>query len=127
MSGLYIPLKDDEGIVGILHFEASSADFATQRQRELAGILANQATVALRNARLYHQVPLADAIGALKIGADFLICPDNTIHQALPLIAARSPLPWLHIAEVVAGEAVARGSVAGDSMAIAGPCGRPPL
>jgi aspartate racemase len=42
-------------------------------------------------------------------GADFLICPDNTIHQALPFIAARSPLPWLHIAEVVADEAVARG------------------
>jgi aspartate racemase len=42
-------------------------------------------------------------------GADFLICPDNTIHQALPYIAARSPLPWLHIAEVVAAEAGARG------------------
>lgn len=42
-------------------------------------------------------------------GADFLICPDNTIHQALPLIRAGSPLPWLHIAEVVAEEATARG------------------
>jgi aspartate racemase len=44
-----------------------------------------------------------------KIGADFLICPDNTIHQALPFVAPRSPLPWLHIAEVVADEAVSRG------------------
>jgi len=44
-----------------------------------------------------------------KAGADFLICPDNTIHQALPIIAERSPLPWLHIAEVVADEAAARG------------------
>ena len=43
------------------------------------------------------------------IGADFLICPDNTIHQALPHILARSPLPWLHIAEVVAAAAVTRG------------------
>ena len=42
-------------------------------------------------------------------GARFLICPDNTIHQALPLVLPRSPLPWLHIAEVVAAEAVARG------------------
>ena len=42
-------------------------------------------------------------------GADFLICPDNTIHQALPAIEAESPLPWLHIAEVVASEAAARG------------------
>jgi aspartate racemase len=43
------------------------------------------------------------------VGADFLICPDNTIHQALPAIAAASPLPWLHIAEVVAREAAERG------------------
>lgn len=38
-------------------------------------------------------------------GADFLVCPDNTIHQALPGIEARSPLPWLHIADTVADEA----------------------
>ena len=42
-------------------------------------------------------------------GADFLVCPDNTIHQAYSRVAPRSPLPWLHIAEVVAQEAKARG------------------
>jgi aspartate racemase len=42
-------------------------------------------------------------------GARFLICPDNTIHQAFPFFGGRSPLPWLHIAEVVAAEAVKRG------------------
>ena len=42
-------------------------------------------------------------------GAEFLICPDNTIHQAMPYVSPRSPLPWLHIAEVVADEAEARG------------------
>jgi aspartate racemase len=52
---------------------------------------------------------LASADKLARIGADFLICPDNTIHQALPLIAARSPLPWLHIAGAVADEADARG------------------
>jgi aspartate racemase len=52
---------------------------------------------------------LASAEKLARIGADFLICPDNTIHQALPLIQSRSPLPWLHIAEVVADEAVRRG------------------
>ena len=32
--------------------------------------------------------------GKLKqAGADFLICPDNTIHQALPHVLPRSPLP----------------------------------
>ena len=44
-----------------------------------------------------------------SIGCDFLICPDNTLHQALAAVEARSPLPWLHIAGVVADEAVARG------------------
>jgi aspartate racemase len=44
-----------------------------------------------------------------RAGADFLICPDNTIHEAMPSVAAQSPLPWLHIAGVVADEAVARG------------------
>jgi aspartate racemase len=44
-----------------------------------------------------------------RAGADFVICPDNTIHQALPFIEERSPLPWLHIARVVAEEASKRG------------------
>ncbi|MDX1556630.1 MAG: aspartate/glutamate racemase family protein, partial [Xanthomonadales bacterium] len=44
-----------------------------------------------------------------RVGADFLICPDNTIHSAFDLVRPKSPLPWLHIAEVVAGEAQARG------------------
>ena len=41
-------------------------------------------------------------------GADFLICPDNTIHQAFSHVSVRSPLPWLHIADVVAAQARAR-------------------
>jgi aspartate racemase len=52
---------------------------------------------------------LASAEKLARIDADFLICPDNTIHEALPLVLPCSPLPWLHIAEVVAAEAVARG------------------
>src|SRR5690349_12188860 len=52
---------------------------------------------------------LTSANKLAKIGADFLICPDNTIHQAMPHVLPRSPLPWLHIAEVVAEEAVALG------------------
>ncbi len=38
-------------------------------------------------------------------GADFLICPDNTIHLAFDRMVDRSPLPWLHIVEEVASEA----------------------
>jgi aspartate racemase len=55
------------------------------------------------------ELMLASANKLARIGADFLICPDNTIHQALPYIEARSPLRWLHIADVVASQAVARG------------------
>jgi aspartate racemase len=44
-----------------------------------------------------------------KMGADFLICPDNTLHQALPYVEPRSPLPWLKIADAVMDEAKARG------------------
>jgi aspartate racemase len=52
---------------------------------------------------------LASADKLARSGADFLVCPDNTIHQAFDAVAPRSPLPWLHIAEVVASEAVSRG------------------
>jgi GAF domain-containing protein/biotin carboxyl carrier protein len=64
-SGLYLPLKDEEGVLGVLVFESAAVDFATPTQREIAAILANQTAVALRNAQLYHQVPMVDAIGAL--------------------------------------------------------------
>ena len=64
-SGLYLPLKDEEGTVGILLFESGEPEFATERQREIAAILANQTAVALRNAQLYAQVPLIDTLGAL--------------------------------------------------------------
>jgi aspartate racemase len=52
---------------------------------------------------------LSSAHKLSRIGADFLICPDNTIHQALPFIASELPLRWLHIAEVVAAQAAGRG------------------
>jgi aspartate racemase len=55
------------------------------------------------------ELMLSSAHKLAATGADFLICPDNTIHQALPSIEPRSPLPWLHIADVVAEEAVTRG------------------
>ncbi|MGJ7558308.1 aspartate/glutamate racemase family protein [Variovorax sp. RB3P1] len=55
------------------------------------------------------QLMLSSAGKLAAAGADFLVCPDNTIHQAMHLVRPRSPLPWLHIAEVVAAEAASRG------------------
>jgi aspartate racemase len=46
-----------------------------------------------------------------KAGADFAICPDNTYHQAFNYLVAQSPIPWLHIAGVVAEEAHRSGYV----------------
>lgn len=60
-----------------------------------------------------------------RAGADFLICPDNTIHQALPYVLPKSPLPWLHIAEEVGKEAKRRGlrklGLTGTRFLVSGP------
>ena len=48
---------------------------------------------------------LASAEKVAGAGADFAICPDNTIHQAFGLFIDKSPIPWLHIAQVVVEEA----------------------
>lgn len=55
------------------------------------------------------ELMLTSADKLAKAGADFLICPDNTIHQPFDLIEHRSPRPWLHIAQEVANEAVRKG------------------
>jgi aspartate racemase len=51
------------------------------------------------------ELMLSSAEKLARAGADFLICPDNTIHQAFDLVEHRSPRPWLHIAREVAREA----------------------
>ena len=48
---------------------------------------------------------VASAEKVAGAGADFAICPDNTIHQAYDMVVEKSPIPWLHIAEEVAAEA----------------------
>lgn len=54
------------------------------------------------------QLMLSSADKLARAGADFLVCPDNTIHQAFDLVEHRSPRPWLHIAREVAREAQRR-------------------
>jgi aspartate racemase len=51
------------------------------------------------------QLMLSSAEKLARGGADFLVGPDNTIHQAFDLVEHRSPRPWLHIAREVAREA----------------------
>jgi aspartate racemase len=51
------------------------------------------------------ELMLSSARKLASAGAQFLICPDNTVHQAFAYVEARSPLPWIHIADVVGDEA----------------------
>ena len=54
-----IPLRDDQGCVGVLALLSEKADFLTASNLEILSILASQTTVAVRNARLYQEVPLS--------------------------------------------------------------------
>jgi aspartate racemase len=54
------------------------------------------------------QLLLESANILVRAGAELLICPDNTIHQALDLVREQSPARWLHIAEEVAAIAATR-------------------
>jgi aspartate racemase len=51
---------------------------------------------------------LESAERVARAGADFAICPANTAHEAFKFMRPRSPLPWLHIVEVVGDAAAAR-------------------
>lgn len=64
-SVFYLPLRDEQGMLGALLMESRSPNLVTPTQHEQGEILANQTTVALRNAQLYHQVPLAGTLGTL--------------------------------------------------------------
>lgn len=55
------------------------------------------------------QLMLSSVHKLSAIGAQFAICPDNTIHQAFDLMISDSPIPWLHIAEVVGEKAKQQG------------------
>jgi RND family efflux transporter MFP subunit len=58
MRGFYaMPLSDDTGRVGVLSLESSDPDFLGPAHLEILQVLAAQATVALRNAQMYKEVP----------------------------------------------------------------------
>jgi aspartate racemase len=60
-----------------------------------------------------------------QIGAEFAICPDNTIHEAFEFVKEKSPIPWLHIAEAVADAAMEKGfeqlAILGTKYLVTGP------
>jgi RND family efflux transporter MFP subunit len=52
-----MPLNDDTGRVGMLSLESRDPDFLTAAHIEILQVLTGQATVALRNAQMYKEVP----------------------------------------------------------------------
>ncbi len=63
MRGFYAtPLSDDTGRVGILGLESSDPDFLSTAHLEILQVLTGQATVALRNAQMYKEVPFISVL-----------------------------------------------------------------
>jgi RND family efflux transporter MFP subunit len=60
-----LPLADDEGRLGLLLFESSDPDFLSPAHLEMIRVLAGQATVAVRNASLYKEVPFIGLLGPI--------------------------------------------------------------
>lgn len=86
-NGLYaLPLRDDQGTLGAVALLGSDADFLTLSNKETLAILANQTTVAIRNAQLYQQVPLANLLQPLA-------------ERKKKLLAAVPPGRWRQYAE----------------------------
>ncbi len=63
MRGFYaLPLSDDTGRVGVLGLESANPDFLSPAHLEILKVLAGQATVALRNAQMYKEVPFISVL-----------------------------------------------------------------
>jgi RND family efflux transporter MFP subunit len=63
VRGFYaMPLGDDTGRVGMYALESSDPDFLSPAHIEILQVLAGQATVALRNAQMYKEVPFISVL-----------------------------------------------------------------
>jgi len=100
-NGVYaLPLRDDQGALGAIALLSSDADFLTSANKETLAILANQATVAIRNAQLYQQVPLATFLQPLAHRKQklFAIIPQGRVRQYVERFALAVAIlilvPW---------------------------------
>jgi GAF domain-containing protein len=63
IRGFYArPLNDDTGRVGLLALESNDPDFLGVVHIEILDVLSSQATVALRNAQMYKEVPFISVL-----------------------------------------------------------------
>jgi len=109
MRGFYaIPLNDDTGRVGILSLESSDPDFLTSVHIELLQVLSGQATVALRNAQMYKEVPFISVLEPVLERKRRFLAMEKT-RRTLYTIAAVAAVVFLVIFPLpmrLAGDAV---------------------
>jgi RND family efflux transporter MFP subunit len=95
MRGFYaIPLTDDTGRVGVLGLESADPDFLSPAHIEILQVLAGQATVALRNAQMYKEVPFISVLQpVLEKKRKFMAMEKR--RRSLTLVAAAAVLIFL--------------------------------
>jgi RND family efflux transporter MFP subunit len=102
-----IPLTDDQGRVGSLLYESSDPDFLDVPHIEMIKILAGQATVAIRNALLYREVPLISLIEPLVRRKQALLgTPRNRLKTFAVLFGCVLFLSFVPLPMRVSGDAV---------------------
>jgi transcriptional regulator with GAF, ATPase, and Fis domain/biotin carboxyl carrier protein len=87
-----LPLIDDQGRVGMLLYEAGDPDFLDTAQTEMIKILAGQATVAIRNALLYREVPLINLLEPLMQRKQALLRTSGSRRLVYAAVAAVTAL-----------------------------------
>lgn len=98
--GFYaLPLADEEGTLGAIALESSEEHFLGENHLEVLSILGSQATVAVRNAQLYQQVPLINVMQPLlERKAKLLALPGARLArvgiQALAVVLILIVVPW---------------------------------
>jgi RND family efflux transporter MFP subunit len=83
-----MPLHDDTGRVGALSLESSDPDFLSPAHIEMLEVLAGQATVALRNAQMYKEVPFISVLEPLLERKRKFMAMEKTRRRAILLLAA---------------------------------------
>jgi len=95
-----VPLQDEDGKLGVWTLEADEAYAFSERDLEVAQLLGTQATVALRNAVLFHQIPMRGMMQPLArthakvaaLGRHRLVWAGAAVLAALALLFVPVPL-----------------------------------
>jgi len=109
MRGFYaIPLHDDTGRVGILSLESSDPDFLSSVHIEMLEVLSGQATVALRNAQMYKEVPFISMLEPVLVRKRKFLAMEKTRRTLLTIgvVAAFIFLVIFPLPMRLAGDAV---------------------